>query len=70
MSSTFSRDNRACVVKVNEACTKALKAEELAKHRLGQMNYDLSIHCNSKLLPRPRVRFSNNVEEVVIRKVD
>ena len=33
------------LIQVKEACGKASEAEELAKDRLGQMNYELDIHC-------------------------
>ncbi|XAR48784.1 hypothetical protein NMG60_11031722 [Bertholletia excelsa] len=55
---------------VKEACTKALRAEEMAKCRLRQMNFDVNIHCRSMSLHRPRVSFANNVEEIVIPKED
>ncbi|XP_052207710.1 uncharacterized protein LOC127811669 [Diospyros lotus] len=58
------------VNQVKEASTRALNAQELAKDRLGQMNLDLSIHSRSMLLQRPRVKFANYVEEVVISKAD
>ncbi|KAJ8774336.1 hypothetical protein K2173_011585 [Erythroxylum novogranatense] len=34
-----------CINQVKEACRKASEAAELARTRLEQMNYDLSIHC-------------------------
>ncbi|PPD80486.1 hypothetical protein GOBAR_DD22589 [Gossypium barbadense] len=52
---------------VKEACKKASKAEEVAKSRLGEMNYDLNIHCR---MPRPRVRFASYLEEQVIPIAD
>ncbi|EEF43773.1 conserved hypothetical protein [Ricinus communis] len=48
---------------VKEACRKLSEAEELAKSRLIQMNYDLNIHCRISVGERPRVRFANNVEK-------
>ncbi|XP_028073590.1 uncharacterized protein LOC114275929 isoform X2 [Camellia sinensis] len=53
----------AHINQVKEACTKAFKVEELAKCRLNQMNDDLSFHCRST---RPRVKFADYVEEIVI----
>ncbi|VFQ64612.1 unnamed protein product [Cuscuta campestris] len=43
---------------VNDACTKALQAEQLAKERLSEMNDDLQYHCRTRPLQRPRVTFS------------
>ncbi|XVF65369.1 hypothetical protein PTKIN_Ptkin09bG0242900 [Pterospermum kingtungense] len=54
-----------CINQVKEACRKASDAEELAKTRLGEMNYDLNIHCRIPCGQRPRVRFADNVEEVI-----
>ncbi|KDP32581.1 hypothetical protein JCGZ_13131 [Jatropha curcas] len=59
-----------CINQVKKACKKATEAEELAKTRLCQMNYDLNIHCKITCGVRPRVRFSNNVEERIITKVN
>ncbi|RVW22293.1 hypothetical protein CK203_056718 [Vitis vinifera] len=53
---------------VKDACEKASNAAELAKERLKQMNYDLNIHCRITCLQRPRVTFSNYVNEKVITK--
>ncbi|MBA0635935.1 hypothetical protein Godav_025614 [Gossypium davidsonii] len=55
---------------VKEACKKASKAEEVAKSRLGEMNYDLNIHCRMPCGQRPRVRFASYVEEQVIPIAD
>ncbi|XP_059632093.1 uncharacterized protein LOC132274772 isoform X2 [Cornus florida] len=66
-------DGNDHVVHVNqskEACIKALKAEQLAKGRLSEMNSDLTIHCRSMCLQRPKVRFADSTEEIVIPKVD
>ncbi|KAL1323347.1 uncharacterized protein LOC107629413 isoform X2 [Arachis ipaensis] len=51
---------------VKEACREALVAEQLAKDRFSQMNDDLNIHCRISNLQRPRVRFSDHVEQKVI----
>ncbi|XP_015958245.3 uncharacterized protein LOC107482312 isoform X1 [Arachis duranensis] len=51
---------------VKEACREALAAEQLAKDRFSQMNADLNIHCRISNLQRPRVRFSDHVEQKVI----
>ncbi|XP_062109263.1 uncharacterized protein LOC133819900 [Humulus lupulus] len=53
-----------------EACRKAAEAEELARNRISQMNYDLNIHCRITCLERPRVRFANGVEGNVIPKAN
>ncbi|XVE84646.1 hypothetical protein DITRI_Ditri17bG0029500 [Diplodiscus trichospermus] len=55
---------------VKEACKKASNAEELAKTRLSEMNYDLNIHCRIPCVQRPSVRFANYVEEQVIPIAD
>ncbi|XP_076896870.1 uncharacterized protein LOC143550005 [Bidens hawaiensis] len=51
-----------------EACAKALYKEQEARARLAQMNEDLSIHCRSMNLLRPKVTFANKIEEKVISK--
>ncbi|CAL0306323.1 unnamed protein product [Lupinus luteus] len=56
-----------CTSQVEEACQKAFATEQLAKDRLSQMNDDLNIHCRVKSLQRPRVKFTDNVEEKVIQ---
>ncbi|PIA35963.1 hypothetical protein AQUCO_03400097v1 [Aquilegia coerulea] len=43
---------------VQEACMKALRAEELAKSHLRHMNEELVVHCRTPCLQRPRVRFA------------
>ncbi|KAD5508882.1 hypothetical protein E3N88_16585 [Mikania micrantha] len=53
---------------VKEACAKALYKEQVARARLAQMNEDLSIHCRSMNLLRPKVTFANKIEERVILK--
>ncbi|KAG6731085.1 hypothetical protein I3842_01G111900 [Carya illinoinensis] len=58
------------VNQMQEACRKASEAEELAKHRLGQMNYELNIHGRITCLQPPRVRFANYVEESVTPEAD
>lgn len=49
---------------VNDACTKALQAEKLAKERLCEMNDDLQYHCRTRPLQRPRVTFSISAEDL------
>lgn len=51
---------------VKEVCAKALYKEEVARARLAQMNEDLSFHCRSMTLLRPKVTFANKIEEKVI----
>ncbi|XP_034685119.1 uncharacterized protein LOC117914062 [Vitis riparia] len=63
-----SNDAFVHVNQVKDACEKASNAAELAKERLKQMNYDLNIHCRITCLQRPRVTFSNYVNEKVITK--
>ncbi|XP_042987577.1 uncharacterized protein LOC122315618 isoform X2 [Carya illinoinensis] len=58
------------VNQMQEACRKASEAAELAKHRLGQMNYELNIHGRITCLQPPRVRFANYVEESVTPEAD
>ncbi|XP_076948034.1 uncharacterized protein LOC143620181 [Bidens hawaiensis] len=53
---------------VKEACAKALYKEQEARARLAQMNEDLTIHCRSMNLLRPKVTFANKIEEKVISK--
>nr|XP_043624935.1 uncharacterized protein LOC122596423 [Erigeron canadensis] len=53
---------------VKEACEKALYKEAVAKAKLAQMNEDLSVHCRSVSLTRPKVTFANKVEEKVYSK--
>ncbi|XP_030515097.2 uncharacterized protein LOC115728833 isoform X2 [Rhodamnia argentea] len=50
------------LLQVREACRRASEAEELAKHRLSQMNDELNIHCRVARLHRPRVKFSDSTE--------
>ncbi|CBI39386.3 unnamed protein product, partial [Vitis vinifera] len=63
-----SNDAFVHVNQVKDACEKASNAAELAKERLKQMNYDLNIHCRITCLQRPRVSFSNYVNEKVVTK--
>ncbi|OIW19169.1 hypothetical protein TanjilG_13951 [Lupinus angustifolius] len=56
-----------CAREVEEACQKAFATEQLAKDRLSQMNDDLNIHCRVTSLQRPRVKFTDHVEEKVIQ---
>lgn len=53
---------------LKEVCEKALYKEEVARARLAQMNEDVSIHCRSMKLLRPKVTFANKIEEKVIPK--
>ncbi|KAI3706251.1 hypothetical protein L6452_23864 [Arctium lappa] len=53
---------------LKEVCEKALYNEELARARLAQMNEDVSIHCRSMKLLRPKVTFANKIEEKVFSK--
>ncbi|GMI64354.1 hypothetical protein HRI_000104700 [Hibiscus trionum] len=55
---------------VKDACKKASEAEELAKIRLSEMNYDLNIHCRIPCGQRPSVRFANYVEKQIIPVAD
>ncbi|KAL4271269.1 hypothetical protein GQ457_13G030080 [Hibiscus cannabinus] len=55
---------------VKDACKKASEAEELAKARLSEMNYDLNIHCRIPSGQRPSVRFANYVEQQIIPIAD
>ncbi|KAJ9555538.1 hypothetical protein OSB04_010152 [Centaurea solstitialis] len=48
---------------LKEVCEKSLYKEEVARARLAQMNEDLSIHCRSMKLLRPKVTFANKIEE-------
>ncbi|KAF5820136.1 hypothetical protein HanXRQr2_Chr02g0085391 [Helianthus annuus] len=53
---------------VKDACAKALYKEQEARARLAQMNEDLSFHCRSMNLLRPKVTFANKIEEKFISK--
>ncbi|KAK8548394.1 hypothetical protein V6N13_054798 [Hibiscus sabdariffa] len=55
---------------VKDACKKASEAEELAKARLSEMNYDLNIHCRIPSGQRPSLRFANYVEQQIIPIAD
>ncbi|XP_009790238.1 uncharacterized protein [Nicotiana sylvestris] len=57
-------------LEVEEACMKALEAEQLAKERLSQMNNELHYHCSVPPLYRPRVTFASNIEEKAVRKIE
>ncbi|XP_076900764.1 uncharacterized protein LOC143555007 [Bidens hawaiensis] len=67
-SSTSSSSDTVKQKQVKEACAKALYKEQEARARLAQMNEDLSIHCRSMNLLRPKVTFANKIEEKVISK--
>ncbi|KAI7751948.1 hypothetical protein M8C21_008270, partial [Ambrosia artemisiifolia] len=64
-SNSFDNDKEK---QVKEACAKALCKEQEARARLAQMNEDLSIHCRSMNLMRPKVTFANKIEEKLISK--
>ncbi|BBG93434.1 hypothetical protein Prudu_001443 [Prunus dulcis] len=53
---------------VKEACRKASEAEENSRNRLGEMNYDLNIHCRITCVHGPKVTFANYVEEMSSQK--
>ncbi|OIT00241.1 PREDICTED: uncharacterized protein LOC109228784 [Nicotiana attenuata] len=57
-------------LEVEEACTKALEAEQLAKERLSQMNNELHYHCRVPPLYRPRVTFASSIEEKTVQKIE
>ncbi|XVF84537.1 hypothetical protein PTKIN_Ptkin17bG0044800 [Pterospermum kingtungense] len=61
---------RICTNQVKEACKKASDAEEVAKARLTEMNYNLNVHCRIPSAERPSVRFANYVEELVAPMAD
>ncbi|XWS13326.1 hypothetical protein CRYUN_Cryun36dG0028000 [Craigia yunnanensis] len=60
--STFVAKERTSIYinQVKEACKKASDAEELAKTRLSEMNYDLNIHCR---IPVSIVCTLNSIKE-------
>ncbi|KAH0640643.1 hypothetical protein KY285_037229 [Solanum tuberosum] len=58
------------LTQVEEACAKALEAEQRAKERLSQMNNELTYHCRVPPLYRPRVKFATCVEEKAIAKIE
>ncbi|KAJ9130296.1 hypothetical protein P3X46_034861 [Hevea brasiliensis] len=66
----FNDNHFICINQVKKACREASEAEELAKSRLSQMNYDVNVHSRITCEQRPRVRFSNNVEERIISQVN
>ncbi|XP_016566188.1 uncharacterized protein LOC107864352 isoform X1 [Capsicum annuum] len=57
-------------LEVEEACTKALEAEQRAKERLSQMNNELNYHCRVPSLYRPRVTFATHIEEKAVAKIE
>ncbi|KAK4732882.1 hypothetical protein R3W88_025870 [Solanum pinnatisectum] len=57
-------------LEVEEACVKALEAEQRAKERLSQMNNELTYHCRVPPLYRPRVTFATCIEEKAIAKIE
>ncbi|XP_055813942.1 uncharacterized protein LOC129883320 isoform X2 [Solanum dulcamara] len=57
-------------LEVDEACTKALEAEQRAKERLSQMNNELTYHCRVPSLYRPRVTFATCNEEKAVAKIE
>ncbi|CAI9117529.1 OLC1v1018929C1 [Oldenlandia corymbosa var. corymbosa] len=50
------------VNQVKKGCERALAMEQQAKQRLSQMNQDLSAHCRTIPLERPRVKFARYTE--------
>ncbi|XP_039060791.1 uncharacterized protein LOC120204846 [Hibiscus syriacus] len=73
LEKSASGANDQSSISINEvtyACKKASEAEEHAKARLGEMNYDLYIHCRIPCGRRPSVRFANYVEEQIIPIAD
>ncbi|KAI3823114.1 hypothetical protein L1987_04543 [Smallanthus sonchifolius] len=70
---TISSSNSVDTVKekqVKEACAKALHKEQVARARLAQMNEDLSVHCRSMNLLRPKVTFANKIEKKVVSDLE
>ncbi|KAF9606185.1 hypothetical protein IFM89_023640 [Coptis chinensis] len=63
-------DGRAMVevAQVKVACQKALRAEDLAKSRLREMNEELNIHCKAPCLQRPGVKFADPNEQELLSK--
>ncbi|TMW91074.1 hypothetical protein EJD97_014816 [Solanum chilense] len=57
-------------LEVEEACAKALEAEQRAKERLSQMNNELTYHCRVPPLYRPRVTFATCIEEKTVAKIE
>ncbi|XP_059309698.1 uncharacterized protein LOC132060793 [Lycium ferocissimum] len=57
-------------LEVEEACTKALEAEQRAKERLSQMNNELNYHCRVPSLYRPRVRFAAHIEGKTVAEIE
>ncbi|KAJ8547060.1 hypothetical protein K7X08_010646 [Anisodus acutangulus] len=55
-------------VEVEEACAKALEAEQRAKEHLGQMNNELNYHCRIPSFYRPRVTFATHIEAKAVAK--
>nr|XP_011462833.1 PREDICTED: uncharacterized protein LOC105351087 [Fragaria vesca subsp. vesca] len=66
--SAATNDHVVTFDEVKSACREASEAEDLARNRLGEMNYDLNIHCRITCLHEPRVKFANHSEEKVIPK--
>lgn len=57
-------------LEVEEACMKALEAEQRAKERLSQMNNEITYHCRVPSLYRPRVTFATCNEEKAVAKIE
>ncbi|GFQ06723.1 hypothetical protein PHJA_002816300 [Phtheirospermum japonicum] len=57
-------------VVIKEACSKALEAENIAKERFSQLNYDLDVHCRTPILLEPKVTFANYIQQRAIPVLD
>ncbi|XP_011101595.1 uncharacterized protein LOC105179654 [Sesamum indicum] len=75
LEKTISDDNDHAAIQLNpvqvkQACNKALETENLAKDRLNQLNYDLSVHCRIPALLQPKVTFANYIQERAFPVID
>ncbi|KAL0451971.1 UNVERIFIED_CONTAM: hypothetical protein Slati_1175200 [Sesamum latifolium] len=75
LEKTISDDNDLAAIQLNpvqvkRACNKALETENLAKDRLNQLNYDLSVHCRIPDLLQPKVTFANYIQERAFPVID
>ncbi|KAL6548783.1 hypothetical protein OROGR_008549 [Orobanche gracilis] len=71
LAKSIISDNDLAAIQLNrvlikEACNTALEAENLAKERLSQLNYDLNAHRRIPTLLEPKVTFANYIQERVI----
>ncbi|KAL6582167.1 hypothetical protein OROMI_006181 [Orobanche minor] len=71
LAKSIISDNDLAAIQLNrvlikEACNRALEAENLAKERLSQLNYDLNVHRRIPTLLEPKVTFANYIQERVI----